>query len=98
MDGTLQRAVPTRVRPLVLYLAHHPRLAGNPGATRMYYILRREYYWPHMDSDAYATVRNCASCAATRRTLVKDQKYLKLFFAEGPGVRREGPPGAPAQD
>ena len=84
LDGTLQRVVPTRLRPRVLYLSHHPRLAGHPGATRMYYTLRREYYWPHMASDASSTVRNCTSCAATRGTLVKNQKDLKLFPAAGP--------------
>ena len=50
----------------------------------MYYTLRREYYWPHMASDAFLTVRNCTSCAATRGTLVKNQKDLKLFPAAGP--------------
>ena len=50
----------------------------------MYYTLRREYYWPHMANDAYATVRNCTSCAATRGTLVKKQMDLKLFPAAGP--------------
>ncbi|CDF40922.1 unnamed protein product [Chondrus crispus] len=84
LDGTLQRVVPKRLRAKILYLAHHPRLAGHPGGTRMYYTLRREYYWPHMANDAFSTVRNCASCAATRRTLVRHQKDLKLFPAAGP--------------
>ena len=84
LDGTLQRVVPTQLRPRVLYLAHHPRLAGPPGATPMYYTLRREYYWPHMASDSFSTVRNCTSCAAIRGTLVKSQKDLKLFPATGP--------------
>ena len=84
LDGTLQRVVPTRLRPRVLYVAHHPRLAGHPGATHMYYTLGREYYWPHMASDAFSTLRNCTSCAATCRTLVKNQKDLKLIPAAGP--------------
>ena len=84
LDETLQRVVPTRLRPRVLYLAHHPRLAGHPGATRMYYTLCREYYWPHMASDAFSTVRNCTLCAAPRGTLVKNQNDLKLFPAGGP--------------
>ena len=49
LDGTLQRVVPTQLRPRVLYLAHHPRLGGHPGATSMYYTLRGEYTghtWP----------------------------------------------------
>ncbi|CDF39905.1 unnamed protein product [Chondrus crispus] len=84
LDGTLQRVVPKRLRAKILYLAHHPRLAGHPGGTRMYYTLRREYYWPHMANDAFSTVRNCASCAAPRGTLVRHQKDLKLFPAAGP--------------
>ena len=42
LDRTLQRVVPTRLRPRVLYLAHHPRLAGHPGATRTYYTVCRD--------------------------------------------------------
>ena len=84
LDRTLQRVVPTQLRPRVLYLAHHPRLAGHLGETRMYYTLRRKYCWPHMASDAFSTVRNCTSCAASRGTLVKNQKDLRLFPAAGP--------------
>ena len=36
-----------------------------------------------MASDAFSTVRNCTSCTATRRTLVKNQKDLKLIPAAG---------------
>lgn len=50
----------------------------------MYYTLRREYYWPHMASDAFTTIRNCASCAATRGMLHKNQKDLKMLPAAGP--------------
>ena len=84
LDGTLKRVVPTRLRPRLLYLAHHRRLAGHPGATRMYYTLRIECYWPHRPSDAFSTVRNCTSCAAIRGTLVKNQKDLKLFPVADP--------------
>ena len=37
-----------------------------------------------MASDAFSTVRNCTSCTATRGTLVKNQKEIKLFPAAGP--------------
>lgn len=50
----------------------------------MYYALPMEYNWPPMAGDAYATIRNCASCAATRGTLVKNQKGLRLFLASDP--------------
>ena len=84
LGGTQKRVVPTRFRPRVLYLAHHPRLSGHPGAMRMYYTLQMEYYWPHMASDAFSTVRNYTSCAATRGTLVKNQKDVRLFPASRP--------------
>lgn len=37
-----------------------------------------------MANDAFATVWNCASCAATQESLLQDQKDLKLFTAAGP--------------
>ena len=37
-----------------------------------------------MANDAFSTVRNCASCAAARRALVRHQKDLKLFPAAEP--------------
>ncbi|CDF40971.1 unnamed protein product [Chondrus crispus] len=84
LDGTLQRVVPKRLGAKVLYLAHPPRLARHPGGTRMYDTLRREYYWPHMANNVYSTVRNCQSCSATRSTIVRHQKDIKLFPAAGP--------------
>ena len=84
IDGALQKVVPKSLQARLLYLAHYPRLAGHPGAIRMYYTLRREYYWPMMASDVYNTVKECSSCASVRGTLFKHQKYLKLFPAAGP--------------
>ena len=41
-----QIVVPASLRPWLLELTHHHVLAGHPGQTRMYYTLRRTYYWP----------------------------------------------------
>lgn len=68
----------------VLYFAHKPTLSSHPDRTRMYYTLPREHYWPHMASVEVATVRKCASRAATRGILFKNRKDLKLFHAAGP--------------
>ncbi|CDF38169.1 unnamed protein product [Chondrus crispus] len=73
LDGTLQRVVPKRLRAKILYLAHHPRLAGHPGGTRMYYTLRREYYWPHMANDAFSTTAH-----GNRHVLVMTDRFTKL--------------------
>ena len=76
-DGLLRRrhprepdtepvVLPDTLRPRVLQLAFHAKLAGHPGQTRMYYNVRRIYYWPHMAADIFATVRNCTTCAKNR--------------------------------
>ena len=83
-DGALQRVVPHSLRARVLYSAHYPRLAGHPGGTRMYMTLRRDFYWPHMGSDAIAVARDCRACAQVRGTANTYQKYLKIFPAAGP--------------
>ena len=41
-----QVVLPNSLRPRVLPLAHHAKIAGNPGQTRMYYKVRCTYYWP----------------------------------------------------
>ena len=41
LERTLQQFVPKRLRAKISYLAHHLRLAGHSGGTRMYYTLRR---------------------------------------------------------
>ena len=46
--GIEQIVLPDTLRPRVLQLAYHAKLAGHPGQTRMYYHVRRNYYCPHM--------------------------------------------------
>ena len=84
LDGTLQKVVPESLRARILYLSHYPRLAGHPGGTRMYYTMRRDFYWPLMANDVHATVRDCESCAKTRGTQYKHQRKMKMFPASGP--------------
>ena len=79
-----QVVLPDTLRPRVLQLAHHVKLAGHPGQTRMYYNVRRTYYWPHMAADIFATVRNCTTCAKKRLKLRKRTNPLKLFPARKP--------------
>ena len=61
--GIEQIALPDTLRPRILQPAHHEKLAGHTGQTRMYYHVRRTYYWLHMAVDIFATVRNCTTCA-----------------------------------
>ena len=81
---TEQVVLPDTLRPRVLQLAHHAKLAGHPGQTRMYYNVRRLYYWTHMAAKIFATVWNCTTCAKNRHKLRKQTNPLKLFPATKP--------------
>ncbi|CAN8070204.1 unnamed protein product [Agarophyton chilense] len=84
LDGSLQKVVPKALHTRVLYLAHYSQLSGHPGATRMYYTLKQQFYWPHMAHDVYTFVGQCESCVRTRGGIRKHRKYLKMFPAAGP--------------
>ena len=73
--------VPRTLRARLLQLCHNPTIAGHPGQNRMYYALRREYYWPHLAADVAATVRGCRTCAMNRVKLRKHLNRFKLFPA-----------------
>lgn len=49
---TVQVVVPESVRPKVLALRHYVMFAGIRSQNRVYYGLRRHFYWPHMAADA----------------------------------------------
>ena len=80
----MQIVAPQSLRPRILHMMHNNILSGHPGQTRMYYGVRRTYYWPHMAADIYATVRNCTTCAKNRVKLRKRTNPLKLFTATEP--------------
>ena len=58
--------LPPTLRPRALHLMHHVPTAGHPGQTKMYANMRRHFYWPHMATDVFTTVRDCVSCALER--------------------------------
>ena len=68
----------------LLRLCHNPAIAGHPGQNRIYYALRREYYWPHLASDVAATVRGCRTLAMNWVKLGKHLNRLRLFPAMRP--------------
>ena len=80
----VQVGVPRALRARLLRLCHKPAIAGHSGQNRMYYALRREYYWPHLAADVAATVRGCRTCAMNRVKLRKQLNRLRLFPATRP--------------
>ena len=79
-----QIVVPDTLKQRVLYANHYSKLAGHPGGRKLYYRLRRHYYWPAMAVDCYATVRRCPHCARNRIKLRRNVEELQLFPATAP--------------
>ena len=84
LDGADQIVVPRSLRNRVIHTSHYPKSAGHPGRRKMYYTLRRHYYWPQMTSEVYSAARNCQLCAKERIQLRKHASKLKLFPATAP--------------
>lgn len=81
VPGLKQIVVPETPRPRLLHLAHHSKVAGNPGRTRMLAHLRRTYYWPLMAAYIASTVRLCPHCARNRLRLIHRKQPMRLFSA-----------------
>ena len=59
-------------------------MSAHPGMNRMYYAMRRRYYWPSMVTDIYNTMTLCTTCAQTRLSLRRHRSPLTLFPATEP--------------
>jgi len=79
-----QLVVPKSLRERVLALEHHATVAAHPGMNRMYYTMRKAYYWPSMVTDIHTTVTNCTTCAQNRLALRRHTTPLTLFPATEP--------------
>jgi len=51
-----QLVIPESLRERILALEHHATVSAHPGMNRMYYAMRRRYYWPSMVTDIWSTI------------------------------------------
>jgi len=51
---------------------------------RMYYTMRKAYYWPSMVTDIHITIAKCTTCAQSRLALRRHTTPLTLFPATEP--------------
>lgn len=79
-----QVVVPKTLRPKVLVIAHHSKVAAHPGGRNMYQALRRDFYWTAMAIECYVTVRSCSDCAKEKVSARARRTDLKLFPAAAP--------------
>ena len=76
--------IPFALKARILNLEHYPKTASHPGGRKLYYSLRRDFYWPSMAVECYATVKNCVTCAKNRIALRKRAIFVRLFPATIP--------------
>ena len=79
-----QLVIPESLRERILTLEHHATVSAHPGMNRMYYAMRRRYYWPSMVTDIYNTITKCTTCAQNRLSLRRHTSPLTLFPATEP--------------
>ena len=84
LDGAQQIVIPRTLRNRLLHISHYPKQAGHPGGRKMFYTMRKYYYWPHMSIEIYNTVKQCEPCAKESIRLRKIAAKLKLFPATFP--------------
>ncbi len=84
LDGVRQIVVPENLRSKLLLLAHHARLGGHLGITRMYCALRRTFYWPMLMADVKHCCQLCHACAKELINFRRHASPLKLFPAKRP--------------
>ena len=65
------------LRPLLLQLAHDLPESGHPGKNKLYDLLAREYWWPHISGDVNTFTRNCHGCIRNKTSRLRYQGALK---------------------
>jgi len=79
-----QLVIPKSLRERVLTLENHATVASQPGMNRMYYTMRKAYYWPSMVTDIHSTITKCTTCAQSRLALRRHTTPLTQFPATAP--------------
>ena len=68
----------------VLRAEHSSPLAVHPGGTRMYQILRDQYYWPSLAMNVFGLVAACPTCAKNPLMGMHSKALMRLFPATEP--------------
>ena len=79
-----QLVIPESLRERILTLEHQATVSAHPGMNRMYYAMRRRYFWPSMVTDIYNTITKCTTCAQNWLSLRRRTSPLTLFPATEP--------------
>jgi len=79
-----QLVIPKSLRERVLNLENHATVASQPGMNRVYYTMRKAYYWPSMVTDIHLTITKCTTWAQSRLALRRHTTPLNLVQTTKP--------------
>lgn len=89
LNSVSQRVVNTFLCLYFLQFRSYTLLVGHSGKRRVYVLVRKGLYQPHIGNDVFATVRDCHSREQNRNHR-KDQRKLKLFSPKPIVIRLYG--------
>jgi len=78
--------IPETLHERIRKQEHHATVSSHPGMNRMYYAMRRRYYWPSKLTDIYNNITKCTTCAQNRLSLRRHTSSLTLFPATEPST------------
>lgn len=84
LQANPQLVIPHSLKERILVVSHYPALGGHPDGRRLYYRIKRYFYWPSLAADCYGTVRNCSICTRNRIKQRRNVGELKIFPASAP--------------
>jgi len=79
-----QLVISKALRKRVLTLEHHATVPAHSDMNRMYFTMRKAYYWPSMVTDIHTTITKCTTRAQNRLALRRHTTPLTLFPATEP--------------
>ena len=78
--------LPKILRREILYSLHNAVTAGHPGKSKLYFTLRRRYYWPRMFTSVSKYVDGCLDCGTRKRLPHPVKGRLKSIEAKEPFI------------
>lgn len=82
VNESIRMLLSTSLRAWLLQQAHQSTSGRDTAEWKMYYSLRRYYYWPRVDTDVCNTVKDCSQCPRVG-TEFKHVRQLEHFSPAG---------------
>lgn len=83
-DKGNQSVAPNSMQERIHHINHYSKLSGHRGGRKLYYRIRKDFYWPSLAVYCYTTVWRCPHWTLNRIKLRKKVTQLQLFPETAP--------------